>query len=462
MTDEEGREEIPKLKVMSSSDAAKARANTMTEEESQSGNATQENQSTDGLQHEPAKPEESVWYYQPKKEPEVRTSGGIEPSGDWSEPEVKASQEIEPSGDRYEPEVKASQEIEPSGDRYEPEMSASGAIGPSDYYQPEPEYAAPVAEEPKKKERKQKFSAPSSGSLNSAFRGMISFFTIKKEDVGQAEMDAMEENFHFAPLVGAVFGLVLFIEMLILYLLNYFVNFPMGPVIGITVLATVLLGSKFLHFDGLVDFGDGIVASGDREKHVAAMKDTRVGAGGIGLALIVTLMAFSIYSVAGSWSDPLFFALFFIIPATEVLVKNAMVSAASNGTAGDGMASGQVSKAGTDTMFKSSTVSAVVLVIGLVIVTISIWAMNAVHTSYWAGDLMPWSYAFYAVSMFIALIIGVVVSMVIGKMVSQFADKTFGATTGDVLGATNEIARPLVAAAMLFVFLIIIYILMRV
>ena len=445
MTDEEGREEIPKLKVMSSSDAAKARANTMTEEESQSGNATQENQSTDGLQHEPAKPEESVWYYQPKKEPEVRTSGGIEPSGD-----------------RYEPEVKASQEIEPSGDRYEPEMSASGAIGPSDYYQPEPEYAAPVAEEPKKKERKQKFSAPSSGSLNSAFRGMISFFTIKKEDVGQAEMDAMEENFHFAPLVGAVFGLVLFIEMLILYLLNYFVNFPMGPVIGITVLATVLLGSKFLHFDGLVDFGDGIVASGDREKHVAAMKDTRVGAGGIGLALIVTLMAFSIYSVAGSWSDPLFFALFFIIPATEVLVKNAMVSAASNGTAGDGMASGQVSKAGTDTMFKSSTVSAVVLVIGLVIVTISIWAMNAVHTSYWAGDLMPWSYAFYAVSMFIALIIGVVVSMVIGKMVSQFADKTFGATTGDVLGATNEIARPLVAAAMLFVFLIIIYILMRV
>ena len=75
---------------------------------------------------------------------------------------------------------------------------------------------------------------------------------------------------------------------------------------------------------------------------------------------------------------------------------------------------------------------------------------------------MPWSYAFYAVSMFIALIIGVVVSMVIGKMVSQFADKTFGATTGDVLGATNEIARPLVAAAMLFVFLIIIYILMRV
>ncbi len=445
MTDEEGREEIPKLKVMSSSDAAKARANTMTEEESQSGNATQENQSTDGLQHEPAKPEESVWYYQPKKEPEVRTSGGIEPSGDWSEPEVKASQEIEPSGDRY-----------------EPEMSASGAIGPSDYYQPEPEYAAPVAEEPKKKERKQKFSAPSSGSLNSAFRGMISFFTIKKEDVGQAEMDAMEGNFHFAPLVGAVFGLVLFIEMLILYLLNYFVNFPIGPVIGITVLATVLLGSKFLHFDGLVDFGDGIVASGDREKHVAAMKDTRVGAGGIGLALIVTLMAFSIYSVAGSWSDPLFFALFFIIPATEVLVKNAMVSAASNGTAGDGMASGQVSKAGTDTMFKSSTVSSVVLVIGLAIVTISIWAMNAVHTSYWAGDLMPWSYAFYAVSMFIALIIGVVVSMVIGKMVSQFADKTFGATTGDVLGATNEIARPLVAAAMLLVFLIIINILMRV
>ncbi|MGE0014655.1 MAG: adenosylcobinamide-GDP ribazoletransferase [Candidatus Methanomethylophilaceae archaeon] len=445
MTDEEGREEIPKLKVMSSSDAAKARANAITEEESADGNDIQEDRSTDVLRQEPIKPEESVWYHQPKEEPEVRTSGGIEPSGSWSEPEVRTSGGIEPSGNLS-----------------EPEKAASGTIEPSENYQPEPEYASPATEEPRKKEKKQKFSAASSGSFNSAFRGMISFFTIKKEEVGQAEMDAMEGNFHFAPVVGAVFGLVLFVEMLILYLLNCFVNFPMGPVIGIVVLATVLLGSKFLHFDGLVDFGDGIVASGDKDKHIAAMKDTRVGAGGIGLALVVTLMTFSIYSITGGWDDDLFFALFFIIPATEVLAKNAMVSAASNGTAGDGMASGQVSKASTETMFKSSAVSAVLLVIGLVIVTVSIWAMNAVHTSYWSGDLMDWSYGFYAVSMFIALVIGVVASMGIGKMMSQFADRTFGATTGDTLGATNEIARPLVAAAMLLIFLIFVNILLRV
>jgi cobalamin synthase len=55
--------------------------------------------------------------------------------------------------------------------------------------------------------------------------------------------------------------------------------------------------------------------------------------------------------------------------------------------------------------------------------------------------------------MFIALIIGVAVSMGIGKMLSQFADPDVRRDTGDVLGATNEIARPLVAAADVLIFL---------
>ncbi|MGE4577844.1 MAG: adenosylcobinamide-GDP ribazoletransferase, partial [Candidatus Methanomethylophilaceae archaeon] len=362
MTDEEGREDIPKLKVMSSSDAAKARANAISDEEdaSEKTGPSGEQNIENGHQSEPPKPEakaeEPVWYHQPEGDSEPRSSGGIEPSGSWSEPEPRSSGGIEPSSD-YEPEHET-----------EPAMSSSGTSELSTGYQSETQdAAAPAAEPKKKKEKKQRFSAGSSGSFSAAFRGMISFFTIRKEDVGQAEMDAMEKNFHFVPTIGAVYGLVLFVEMLILYLLNYFVNFPLGPVIGITVLATVLLGSKFLHFDGLVDFGDGIVASGDKDKHVAAMKDTRVGAGGIGLALVVTLMALAIYSAATRWNDNLFFALFFIIPATEVLVKNAMVSAASTGTAGEGMAATQVSNANTDTMLKSTVVSAVILVIGIAI-----------------------------------------------------------------------------------------------
>ncbi|MEA4977225.1 MAG: adenosylcobinamide-GDP ribazoletransferase [Methanomassiliicoccaceae archaeon] len=457
MTDEEGREDIPKLKVMSSSDAAKARANAISDEENageKTGPSEGQNEEKDYQSELPmpeAKAEEPVWYYQPKGNSEPRTSGGIEPSGSWSEPEPKTSGGIEPSSN-YGPEPEA-----------EPAISSSGTFEPSTGYHSETQDAtAPVAEPKKKKEKKQKFSTGPSGSFSAAFKGMISFFTIKKEDVGQAEMDAMEKNFHFIPAIGAVYGLVLFIEMLILYLLNYFVNFPLGPVVGITVLATVLLGSKFLHFDGLVDFGDGIVASGDRDKHIAAMKDTRVGAGGIGLALVVTLMTLAIYSAANDWDDDLFFALFFIIPATEVLVKNAMVSAASTGTAGEGMAARQVSNANTDTMLKSTVVSAVILVIGIAITTVSIWAMNAVHTSYWNGDLMDWSLGFYAVSMFIASIVGALVSMGVGKMMSQFADNTFGATTGDTLGATNEIARPIVSATMLAFFLIFVTILMRV
>lgn len=443
MTDEEGRDEIPKLKVMSSSDAAKARASAVSEgEEAEEASAPVGEQAEEVGHPETAiESDELAWYDQPKAGTEVRTSGGIEPSGSWSQPEEKTAGGIEPSS------------------HYE----AESTIAASDSFEIPDEYQMENSAEPKKKrEKKQKFSTGSTDSFGVAFRGMMSFFTIKKEDVGQSEMDAMDKNFHFVPVVGAVYGIVLFVEMLILYLLNYYVNFPLGPVIGVTILATVLLGSKFLHFDGLVDFGDGIVASGDKEKHMTAMKDTRVGAGGIGLALIVTLMTLAIYSCAGSWNDNLFFALFFIIPATEILVKNAMVSAASHGTAGEGMAASQVSNASTDTMLKSTVISSVLLVIGLAAITSFIWLMTKIHNLYWSDNLMGLGYPIFAISMFIAVIMGTLASVGVGRIMSKIADDTFGATTGDTLGATNEIARPIVSATMLLFFAIFVKILMMI
>lgn len=438
MTDE-GNEQIPKLKVMTSSDAAKARADSKIDDankEIESLNAN-EYQTNELPKSESVQKEEPIKYYRP--EPETRTSGGIGPS-------------------EY---------------THGSEARTSGGIGPSDNYDSEPiniisadnidnsdmpaEYTDVPTDKKKKKKLKkpkaQKIKGASSGNSKAAITGMMSFFTIKKQDVGQTEMDAMENNFHLVPVVGAVFGAVLMIEMLIIFLLNYYINFPLGPVIAITVLGTVLIGSKFLHFDGLVDFGDGMVASGDQEKHVTAMKDTGVGAGGIGLALVVTLATFAIYSIASDWWDPMFYALFFIIPATEILIKNAMVCTAATGTPGNGMASKQVEKADMDTMLKSTGVSAILLTIGLAITTTVIWVMNWVHLQYWNDPLMD-NFAFYATALFIAIVVGLVISMVIGIIMSKTADRTFGATTGDVLGATNEIARPIISAAMLLFFLI--------
>ncbi|BBL67675.1 adenosylcobinamide-GDP ribazoletransferase [Methanoculleus chikugoensis] len=67
-----------------------------------------------------------------------------------------------------------------------------------------------------------------------------------------------------------------------------------SPVVGAVVaLATVLVLSGCNHFDGLLDFGDGLMAHGSREKRVAAMTDRTTGAGAVAAGIVVTLLAFA-------------------------------------------------------------------------------------------------------------------------------------------------------------------------
>lgn len=67
-----------------------------------------------------------------------------------------------------------------------------------------------------------------------------------------------------------------------------------NPVIAASVAITlVLLLSGCNHFDGLLDFGDGLMAHGNREKRVRALLDRQVGAGGVALGVAVTLLLFA-------------------------------------------------------------------------------------------------------------------------------------------------------------------------
>lgn len=95
---------------------------------------------------------------------------------------------------------------------------------------------------------------------------------------------------HFArhsylyPLAGYVIGGLV---ALIVFLIS---NQTIAAAIAI---AALLLLSGCNHFDGLVDFGDGVMAHGDREKRIRALTDRKVGAGGVGLGLVITLILFA-------------------------------------------------------------------------------------------------------------------------------------------------------------------------
>ena len=268
----------------------------------------------------------------------------------------------------------------------------------------------------------------------SALRGMVSFFTLWHLDITQKDMDSMEQRFHMVPVVGILFGVILVIELTLLSELAQHLGIGSGLLNAAAVLLTVYAGSKFIHFDGLTDFGDGMIVSGQREDHVRALKDTLVGAGGIGVALAVTITTVAVYSLGG------YTALLIAAPLTEVLVKNAMVVAAAFGKPGNGMAGRQVAMTTMGSAVKAIVVS---IVCGAVMILLASLASDLS----WNVDLSD-----QMCSGVLMLIVGLIVSWIVGYAMASVANRNFGMVNGDILGATNEICRPAVMFVMLIVY----------
>ena len=296
--------------------------------------------------------------------------------------------------------------------------------------------ATSVDDESEKKEKKEIKPSEFVGGIVPALKGMISFFTIFRLPIGEKEMNDMETKFWLVPIVGLLLGLIVFAECFIFGLLNFGTGTQ-----ALIVLATVYVLSKFLHFDGLVDFGDGIVcSSADREAHIRALKDTRIGAGGLGVALITVLLSIYLLSEVG-WRVEMGFILTlgenpnvwwlsiaFVALALEVLIKNAMVAAAAFGTPSNGMAGHQVECTDKNSLIKSTILTAII--VGIITALYYLFAKGS------AGGVPV-----IAAVVVILYVLGIVMSVLAGWLMARIANRTFGFVNGDVLGATNEIAR---------------------
>lgn len=269
----------------------------------------------------------------------------------------------------------------------------------------------------------------------SALKALVSFFTLWHMDIDQDDMDDMERKFHLVPFVALFFSVFIIIEMVVMQWLSKNYGFGSDLFAAVVVLATVFIGSKFIHFDGLTDFGDGMIVSGAQEDHVRALKDTLVGAGGIGVALIVILFSVSTYSMAG-----IAFLLVFA-PICEVMVKNAMVFAAAFGTPGHGMAGRQVSMTTTNSAVYSAVIS-IILGAVLAVITCAIF-----------DQMFPTRFGIDVVAVLFGVVIATAVSAVVGYLMARNANKVFGMVNGDILGATNEVSRPVVMVSMILPFI---------
>jgi adenosylcobinamide-GDP ribazoletransferase len=82
------------------------------------------------------------------------------------------------------------------------------------------------------------------------------------------------------------------------YVIGALVALPVYFIANQTIAAAVAVALLILitgahHFDGLLDFGDGLMTHGDREKRIRALTDRNVGAGAIALAITTTLLLFA-------------------------------------------------------------------------------------------------------------------------------------------------------------------------
>lgn len=175
-----------------------------------------------------------------------------------------------------------------------------------------------------------------------------------------------------------------------------------SPVVGAAVaLAVVLVLSGCNHFDGLLDFGDGLMAHGSREKRVAAMTDRTTGAGAVAAGIVVTLLAFAgLQTVA-------------YLPAAILIAE----------------------------------VSAKVAMSWLT--TLGAPFREGIH-SYLHGFAKPW---FLIPALLLALplfllpvprmhiALALAVTAVIAALMLVLSRRLFGGVNGDVVGATNEIVR---------------------
>jgi adenosylcobinamide-GDP ribazoletransferase len=232
-------------------------------------------------------------------------------------------------------------------------------------------------------------------------RNLLSFLTVLPFHMDEKMLSDCARFMFLFPLIGALIG---FLAGLFGWVCLYI--FLPGLVVGALVLGVLLLLTGLHHTDGLLDFGDGVMAHGSAEHKVEVMHDQLTGAGGLTLgmmALLVTALALGELNAV---------AIIQSVVVIEVAAKLSMVVGAWAGKpVHEGMASSflQAMHGG-----KGNVRLVAALIISFGIAVPLLWLNGAIV---------------------------VLAAVVTALVIVGIAHRHFHGVTGDVLGATNELAR---------------------
>jgi adenosylcobinamide-GDP ribazoletransferase len=231
-------------------------------------------------------------------------------------------------------------------------------------------------------------------------KNLFSFLTAIPVSMDQEILTDTAKCMFLFPLIGAFIGLL---AGLFGWVTSQFLP---SLVVGALVLGLLLLITGLHHTDGLLDFGDGVMAHGSAERKIEVMHDQLTGAGGLSLGIMTFLItAFSIAELNRG-------IIIQSIVVAEVSAKLSMVIGAWAGQAvHQGMASpfleAMHGKKGT-----ARLIAALVISFGITLPLL--WLVGAV-----------------------ALLASILTSLIMVGI----SHRHFKGITGDVLGATNELTR---------------------
>jgi len=197
----------------------------------------------------------------------------------------------------------------------------------------------------------------------------------------------------FTGLIGGVFGWAIS-------------QFLPSLVVGALVLGVLLLITGLHHTDGLLDFGDGVMAHGSPERKIEIMHDKLTGAGGLCLGIMTYLItALCIAELDAS-------VIIQSIVTIEVSAKLSMVIGAWAGrTVHEGMATPFLKAMHG---WKGNARLVIALAISLGIALPLLW---------------------------LAGVVAVLATVLASLVIVGISHRHFRGVTGDVLGASNELTR---------------------
>ncbi len=232
------------------------------------------------------------------------------------------------------------------------------------------------------------------------FKNLLSFLTVLPVKMDNDLFTDCAKYMWAFPLIGAFIGVLAGFFGWVAY------QFLPGIVVGGLVTAALLWLTGLHHTDGLLDFGDGVMVHGTPEKKVEVMHDQLTGAGGLALGILTIMITALTVGQIG---------VGIIIPAIIVVEVSAKLSMVVMAWAGKSVHQGMNS---SFLAFMHGPQGTARLIIGLVI-SFAI----ALPLLRWAGAVV--------------LTAGILTSLVM----TSIAHRNFNGVTGDVFGATNELAR---------------------